>query len=414
MTTHLRTGYTTGACAAAAAKASAIGLLTGTIPDTAEINTPIGKMLKLTILEKSIGNDFAECAVKKDAGDDPDVTHGCMVFARVEKLTTPHPTPSPLRGEGWVRGKGGQEIEGKKIIIEGGNGVGTVTKPGLQIPPGEPAINPVPRRMIREALSECGMWNAECGVSKGKYSNLNSAIRNPQSAIDGLKVTISVPSGEEIAKKTFNPRLGIIGGISIIGTTGIVKPMSEDAVKASLILELDIAKALGFDTVVLVPGNIGERAVLQWFRLQKEQVVLMSNYVGFMLLEAAKRGFKRIMLAGHPGKLAKLLRGDFYTHSSKSESANNTVIDILNEEVGDAITNEAKQSPTIEGIVEILKKYNSLSIFNTVANKIEDAALRFINRRLKTGVILFNMKCEQIGISRGAEDWQKDLQRGLQ
>ncbi len=402
MTTHLRTGYTTGACAAAAAKASAIGLLTGTIPDTVDINTPIGKMLKLTILEKSIGSNFAECAVKKDAGDDPDVTHGCMVFARVEKLTTPHPTPSPLRGEGWVRGKGGQEIEGKKIIIEGGNGVGTVTKPGLQIPPGEPAINPVPRRMIREAIVGAGLALPN---DKGAASGAPTS---------GLKVTISVPSGEEIAKKTFNPRLGIIGGISIIGTTGIVKPMSEDAVKASLILELDIAKALGFDTIVLVPGNIGERAVLQWFRLQKEQVVLMSNYVGFMLLEAAKRGFKRIMLAGHPGKLAKLLRGDFYTHSSKSESANDTVIDILNEEVGDAITNEAKQSPTIEGIVEILKKYNSLSIFNTVANKIEDAASRFINRRLKTGVILFNMKCEQIGISRGAEDWQKDLQRGLQ
>ena len=393
MTTNLRTGYTTGTCAAAAAKASAIGLLTGTIPDTVEINTPIGKMLKLTILEKSIGSNFAECAVKKDAGDDPDVTHGCMVFARVEKLTTSHPTPSPLRGEGWVRGKGGQEIEGKKIIIEGGNGVGTVTKPGLQIPPGEPAINPVPRRMIREAIVGAGF---------------------PCPYTDGLKVTISVPSGEEIAKKTFNPRLGIIGGISIIGTTGIVKPMSEDAVKASLILELDIAKALGFDTIVLVPGNIGERAVLQWFRLQKEQVVLMSNYVGFMLLEAAKRGFEKVMLAGHPGKLAKLIRGDFYTHSSKSESANNTVIDILNEEVGDAITNEAKLSPTIEGIVEILKKYNSLSIFNTVANKIEDAASRFINRRLKTGVILFNMKCEPIGISRGAEEWQKDLQRKLQ
>ena len=378
MTTHLRTGYTTGACAAAAAKASAIGLLTGTIPDTVEINTPIGKTLKLTILEKSIGSNFAECAVKKDAGDDPDITHGCMVFARVEKFV------------------------GRGFIIRGGNGVGTVTKPGLQIPPGEPAINPVPRRMITDALVGAGL---------------------PRPYNGGLKITISVPGGEEIAKKTFNPRLGIIGGISIIGTTGIVKPMSEDAAKASLILELDIAKALGFDTVVLVPGNIGERAVLQWFRLQKEQVVLMSNYVGFMLLEAAKRGFKKIMLAGHPGKLAKLVRGDFYTHSSKSDSANDVIIDILNGEkqVGAIIASEAKQSPTIEGIVEILKKYNSLSIFNTVANKIEDAVLKYVGAGLKlaptglkTGVILFNMNCEPIGISRGAEDWQKDLQRGLQ
>ena len=181
-TNHLRSGYTTGTCAAAAAKASAIGLLTGTIPDTVEINTPIGKMLKLTLLEKSIGSNFAECAVKKDAGDDPDVTHGCMVFARVETLTPPHPSLSP-EGRGYgVRGEDRHGTEGEKIIIEGGNGVGTVTKPGLQIPPGEPAINPVPRRMITDALVGAGL---------------------PRPYNGGLKITISVPGGEEIAKKTF-------------------------------------------------------------------------------------------------------------------------------------------------------------------------------------------------------------------
>lgn len=394
MTTHLRTGYTTGTCAAAAAKASAIGLLTGTIPDAVEIDTPIGKALKLTILEKGLGRGFAKCAVKKDAGDDPDVTHGCMVFARVELIP-----PQPPFEKG---GNGG-------IIIEGGDGVGVVTKPGLQIPPGEPAINPVPRRMITDALSECG-------VSKGKYSDLNSAIRNPQSAFSSLRVTISVPNGEEIAKETFNPRLGIIGGISIIGTTGIVKPMSEAAIKASLVLSLDVAKALGLDSVVLVPGNIGERAALQWFRLPREQVVLMSNYVGFMLLEAVKRGFENVLLAGHPGKLAKLIRGDFCTHSSKSKSANDVIINMLNDEkhVGSGIVGKAKQSPTIEGIIELLKKHDSLSIFNTVADKIEDAVSKFTNKRLKTGVILFNMNCEPIGISRGTEYWRKCLQRRLQ
>jgi cobalt-precorrin-5B (C1)-methyltransferase len=373
MKTQLRSGYTTGTCAAAAAKASTIGFLTGTIPDTVEIDTPIGKALKLTITEKRIGSGFAECAVKKDAGDDPDVTHGCLVFARVE------------RTECGIR-------------IEGGNGVGMVTKPGLQIPPGGPAINPVPRRMITDA------------VCRG--AQLNS----PTDTTTGWKVTISVPGGEEIAKKTFNPRLGIIGGISIIGTTGIVKPMSEAAIKASLVLSLDIAKALGFDSIVLVPGNIGERAALQWFRLPKEQVVLMGNYVGFMLLEAAKRGFVKALLAGHPGKLAKLIRGDFYTHSSKSESANNMVIDILNDEeqMNPVIASEARQSPTTEGIIEVLKKHDRLSIFNTVANKIEDSASKFTNKRLKIGAILFNMNCEPIGISRGTEDWQKDFQRGLQ
>ncbi|MGR3311578.1 MAG: cobalt-precorrin-5B (C(1))-methyltransferase CbiD [Candidatus Brocadiales bacterium] len=372
MTTQLRSGYTTGTCAAAAAKASAIGLLTGIIPDTVEIDTPIGKTLKLTIMEKSIGNGFAKCAVKKNAGDDPDVTHGCMVFARVE------------RAECGIR-------------IEGGNGVGTVTKPGLQIPPGEPAINPVPRRMIMKALVGTGL--------PGHY-NAHSA---------GLKVTISVPNGEEIAKKTFNPRLGIIGGISIIGTTGIVKPMSEAAIKASFVLSLDVAKALGFDSVVLAPGNIGERAILQSFKLPKEQVVLMGNYVGFMLIEAAKRGFKKVVLAGHPGKLAKLIRGDFYTHSSKSKSANDLIIDILNEEAcANNILKEMLDSPTVEGIIEILKKYDSLSIFNIVANKIEDAASKFVDKQLKTGAILFNMNCEQIGISKGALAWQKDLQRELQ
>src|SRR5574337_1000809 len=277
----MRFGYTTGSCATAAAKAAAIGLFTGNIPDEVEIDTPIGTKLRLKIYHKQLSADEAACAVQKDAGDDPDVTNGCKVYAQVERNNT------------------------GTIEIDGGEGVGRVTKPGLQAPVGHAAISPVPRRMIEHAVREV--------IGNGA----------------GVKVVISVPNGSALGEKTFNPKLGIIGGISIIGTTGIVRPMSEDAFKTSLLCGLDIAKGIGYETVVLAPGSLGERSMLNLIHIPKDQIIQMSNFVGFMLEAALKRRVKKVILAGHPGKLVKLLRGDFNTHSAVSKPANDLLVDII-------------------------------------------------------------------------------------
>ncbi|MCP4412167.1 MAG: cobalamin biosynthesis protein CbiD, partial [Gammaproteobacteria bacterium] len=271
-------GYTTGSCAAGAAKGAAYGLLQGAIPDTVDLTTPANITLKLSLLHRKIGNDFAECAVRKYSGDDPDVTNGCEIHVRLER----------------------SECNKSRFLI--GDGVGTVTRPGLQIGQGEPAINPVPRAMIKEALNEV------------------------LGTLDGIDIQVTVPEGKKLAKKTFNGRLGIVDGISIIGTTGIVRPMSLDSFKVSLLCGLDVAKAAGHESVVLVPGSIGETGFKKHFEVKDDRVIQMSNFVGFMLDESVKRSFKSVIIGGHPGKLTKLIRGDFYTHSSDSKPANDILI----------------------------------------------------------------------------------------
>lgn len=397
----MRFGYTTGSCATAAAKAAAMGLFIGNIPDEVEIDTPAGVKLNLKIHDKQLSAESATCAVQKDAGDDPDVTNRCFVHARVERNAT-------------------QSIE-----IDGGNGVGRVTKPGLQIPVGQAAINPVPRRMIEDAVR---------GII-GKDT--------------GAKVIIMVPTGKALGEKTFNPKLGIVGGISIIGTTGIVRPMSEDAFQTSLLCGLDIARGCGYETVALVPGSLGERSLLGLANVAKEQVVQISNFVGFMLKATCERGFKKIILAGHPGKLVKLLRGDFHTHSSVSRPANDILIETVSQYIrtapppfrtpiphetgegetentiaeksihpnsrdieypSDEITGKLKESPTVEGIVELLRDSGCLSVMNNVAEEIEVKVRDFLNdKRLfipgAVGIILFDMKGAVIGISNNAQTW---------
>jgi len=364
---NLRYGYTTGSCAAGATLAATQGLLTGIIPDRVELLTPSGVSLVLEILEKSLAEDSASCAVRKDAGSDPDVTHGCLVFAHI----TPYK---------------------EKILIDGGEGVGRVTKPGLRVPPGQAAINPVPRDMIQSAaVPLLKKWS-------------------------GLKITIPVPGGEELARKTFNPRLGILGGISIIGTTGIVRPMSQEALKDSITACLDVARALGHETTVLVPGNLGERACRRNFKLPQEQVVEMGNFLGFTLVEAAKRGFLRIILAGHPGKLAKLLRGDLDTHSLKSAPAMDIINKILKEEgLEEEALRTLDNSLTVEGILQGLKSRGKLEFMDRVADRIESEAVRVIHelpppqKKTEVGVVLFDMELGIAGLSKGAKKWQEGL-----
>lgn len=355
-------GYTTGSCAAGAAKGAAYGLLQGTIPDSVDLLTPAAVTLQLNLIHRKVGNDFAECAIRKDSGDDPDITNGCEIHVRVEKS------------------------DNDEVRFIGGDGVGMVTKPGLQIVQGEPAINPVPRSMIKQTLKEI----------LGTHG--------------GLDVHVTVPMGRELARKTFNGRLGIVDGISIIGTTGIVRPMSLDSFKVSLLCGLDIAKAAGHESVVLVPGSIGETGFQRHFNIEQYQIIQMSNFVGFMLDEALKRGFKSIMIGGHPGKLAKLIRGDFYTHSSDSKPANDILINLFKKTMIDSeIICELRDSPTVEGMVEIMRKHNMLHIFNRIADDVQASAYRYVSSNAEIGTILFDMKKNIIGASKGFKVWQKRL-----
>jgi len=349
----LREGYTTGSCAAAAAKAAAIALYHQRMVSVVDLVLPGGRMATIPIAGVRLERDRAYSWVIKDAGDDPDITHGAEIWVELQRSAT---------GE---------------IIIRGGAGVGIVTKPGLPIPPGQPAINPVPQRMIIQAVRE---------------------VIGPES---GAIVTISIPEGERLAHKTFNPRLGIIGGISIIGTTGIVRPMSDKGLKDALICSLDIARASGWGTIVLVPGNHGEQSVLKWFCFHQEQVVQTSNFIGFMLEQVASRGFTRIILAGHPGKLAKLLRGDFDTHSAKSLPATDIIICLL-EEIGESPQAIAycQKAVSVEDQIQYLKENCGWQSFDLLAQSLKTAIHTYLkNDTIESGVALFSLKKELIGIT---------------
>ena len=266
----LRFGYTTGSCAAAAAKAAAWMLLTGKIKESISLITPKGVTLELPVLDITMEPNRVSCAVQKDSGDDPDVTNGTLIYAEVT-----------------VKGEPG-------IVIDGGFGVGRVTKKGLDQPVGNAAINSVPRRMIRENLEEIlTITDQNCG----------------------LNVVISVPEGEALAKQTFNPRLGIVGGISILGTTGIVEPMSEKALVDTIRVELNQRKASGQNYVLLTPGNYGCDFIRAGLELNPEQAVQSSNFIGQTLDICRELGFRGALLVGHIGKLVKIGGGMMNTHS---------------------------------------------------------------------------------------------------
>lgn len=270
---RLKCGYTTGSCASAAVKACAVMLLGNTIIDEVIINTPKGIRLNLQIGDIYKQKECISCSVKKDAGDDPDVTDGIKIFAKVEKLE-------------------------KEILIEGGSGVGRVTKAGLQCAVGEAAINPVPRQMIQEVLKE---------VSETYGYN------------GGFSVVISAEDGEEIAKKTFNPRLGITGGISILGTSGIVEPMSEKALIETIHREIDVRINQKSKYFLVTPGNFGRDFALQRFGLDIDKGLKCSNYIGETIDYAVYNNIKNILLIGHAGKLCKIAGGIMNTHSRTAD-----------------------------------------------------------------------------------------------
>ena len=267
---RLRLGYTTGSCAAAAAKAAAWMLLTGRRKEAVKLTTPRGMDLDLAVEEIAMDPNRVSCAIRKDGGDDPDVTDGALIFASVRRTAGPG------------------------VTIDGGQGVGRVTKRGLDQPVGAAAINSTPRRMIRENVEEvCRLLDYR----------------------GGLEVIISVPQGETLAKKTFNPRLGILGGISILGTTGIVEPMSERALIETIRVELRQRRENGADYVLLTPGNYGSDFIQRTLAIDPRAAVQTSNFIGDALEHCRTLGFCGALLVGHIGKLVKLAGGMWNTHS---------------------------------------------------------------------------------------------------
>jgi cobalt-precorrin-5B (C1)-methyltransferase len=350
--TQLRSGLTTGTCAAAAAQAAARVLCGMPAPDRAEVLLPRGQHVDVHILYAKQTSNGSMAAVRKDAGDDPDVTDGMEVVVTLS----------------W------SETSRTRFIA--GEGVGTVTKPGLQVPPGEPAINPVPRAMIAQAIRE--------------------AIDRP------VRVEVSIPGGREVAVRTFNPRLGIVGGLSVLGTTGIVRPYCMRAMKETIRSAFDVAAACGIAAPILVPGNIGATAAARQFVVTEQQVIEVGNQWGFALDQVADRRFNALMLAGHPGKLAKLIRGDWDTHSSRSRQAVGLVADVARE----VLSSPVVPSETVEGLFSFLDSPQRKQLGDEIARRIRLAAAARIDCQVPICVLLIDMAGDRLGTSGDLTPWQ--------
>lgn len=344
----LRCGYTTGSCAAAAAKAAAEMLLSEANVSFVGISTPKGIKLKLDVLEPMINENYAECAIKKDSGDDPDITNGILVFARVSKIVS-------------------------GIEITGGRGIGIITKSGLDQPIGEYAINSVPRKMIKSALEEI--------AEKYDYHG-------------GLRAEISVPNGEEIAKKTYNPRMGIEGGISIIGTSGIVEPMSNSALIDTIRLEAKMRYSEGYRNLLLTLGNYSENYIQKSMPFVLEKSVKCSNFIGEAIDIALETGFERILIIGHIGKLVKLGAGIMNTHSAQADGRMDVLVTCGM--LADADVNLLKEIPqcvTVDSALDILK---SGGYMEKTLDILADRAEYYLNAKVKNeieiGAVMFSEK----------------------
>jgi len=311
----LRHGYTTGSCAAAAAKAATLAFLRQEPIKEVELTLPRGEKVVFNIHSCRFDKESARCSVIKDGGDDPDVTHGAEIEAVVSGQWP------VVSGKDVAKKAFEFKVNDSQVTVYGGKGIGVITKPGLALSIGEPAINPVPRKMIQQAVEE-----AINSVVSGRWS---VAGNDYTSHISNLAVTVSVPEGEHIAKSTLNERLGIIGGISILGTTGIVKPISTKAWADTISVALDVAKAAGLEEVVLTTGRTSEKVAMERLKLPSEAYIQMGDHVGYSLKECVKKGFKMVTIAGQFGKFTKIASGEFETNVRDSTLELKTLSDII-------------------------------------------------------------------------------------
>lgn len=360
----MRFGFTTGSCAAAAAKAAAYMLLSGKEKKEITIETPkripyTARLVDIRRQEKEVS-----CAVEKDGGDDPDITSGALIYAKVSFL-----------------------MERKEEIqIEGGTGVGRVTKPGLDQPVGNAAINHVPREMILKEVSEvCRLMDYQ----------------------GGLRVEISVPEGEALAAHTFNPRLGIVGGISILGTSGIVEPMSSQALKDTIRVELKQRRAEGFDYVAVSPGNYGLDFMKRTYGYDLERSVKCSNFIGDTIDMAIELGFRRMLLTGHIGKLIKVAGGIMNTHSREGDCRMELLAAFsVKQMVEPEIIRQILECVSTEEAVRLLKETGkSQQVMGYAMERI----CYYLGKRsrglLQTDCILYANEFGELAKSEGAEEW---------
>lgn len=352
----MRHGFTTGACATAAAKGALTMLITQQPVSEAVVWLPAGFAHTFELIEAEFTTDMAQCATIKDAGDDPDATHKAKIVATATWKT-----------------EGG-------IELDGGIGVGRVTKPGLPVPVGEAAINPVPRRMLNRAIEE--VLN-EFGMNGSR----------------GVRVVISVPDGEEIAKKTLNARLGIIGGISILGTRGIVVPFSTAAYKASVIQALQVAKAAGCRQAVLTTGGSSEKYAMKMYpKLSEEAFVQMGDFVGFSLQHAKRLGMEKICLVGMMGKFSKVAQGVMMVHS-KSAPVDFVFLARAAAEAGaDSELQQAiAEANTASHVAELVLAAGNGEFFNILSAYACRHALEHAGGGLTIETVLVTMKGEVLG-----------------
>lgn len=365
----LRYGYTTGSCAAAAAKAAAQMLRTGQPVSQVRIVTPSGVPLTLDVLDPVLGEDSASCAIRKDGGDDPDATSGLLIYATVR------PIPQGIR-------------------VDGGPGVGRVTKPGLDQPVGAAAINHVPRQMIEAAVAEA-----------------------LQGASGGMEVIISVPGGEEVGKRTFNPHLGIVGGISILGTSGIVEPMSEQALVDTTRVELNMCRAGGATDLLLTVGNYGDDFASCKLGLSLAGRIKCSNFIGQTLSDAISLGFRRVLLIGHIGKLVKLGAGIMNTHSAQGDARMEILVSCA---LARGASLEALRAVaaciTTEAALEELRRFGLLEeTMKELGERIGQQLDRRFGRFLELGVLVFSgqkeageILCHCGRVEAFLEEWRRN------
>ena len=355
---ELRRGWTTGACATAATKAAFTALLTGSFPDPVAIRLPRGQQPAFALDQTERGADWARAAIVKDAGDDPDVTHKALIVASVRAAAP-----------------------GSGVLFRAGEGIGTVTKAGLPIPPGEPAINPVPRRLMREVVAE-----------------LAAAHDHP----GDLEIEISIPGGAELAKRTWNPRLGILGGLSILGTTGVVVPFSCSAWIHSIHRGIDVARAEGRAHVAGCTGSTSEAAVQRLYGLPETALLDMGDFAGGLLKYLRKHPLARLTIAGGFGKISKLACGHLDLHSGRSQ-VDFARLAQLAAELG-ATPELASRVATANTAKEVLELTGALPLAGAVAEAARAEALKQVAPETAIEVLIFDRQGGLAGRSQGFVD----------